>query len=733
MPYPAPILAFFTHPWMLFWAVAAAAPILIHLLNRRRYREQPWAAMEYLLAAMRKNVRRIQIEQWVLLALRTLLILLLVAAVADPVIQSLGLPHAAGARTHRLFVLDGSYSMAYQPNGATCFDRAKQVIAQIVGESPHGDGFTLILMSEPPKVIVPSPAFARAEFLEELAGVSLPHGGGDLSGAMTKAVELLRTARRDERKLIRDEVYIVSDLCGGSWRPDDAAAKKQLRAQAEALTREGAALVVVDVGQSDTENTAVTHLSTADGLATCRGETRFEAQLAHLGRQNQPAQRVQFFVDGARAGEETVELQAGGTASVAFRHRFDTPGDHAVEVRSVGDRLDIDNHRWLSLPVKERLRVLCVDGNPGSDGRPGAADFLRVALAPSVDRGERNLVEVEVASEATWLEHDLAQFDGVFLTDVHQFTAAEAQALDGYLKLGGGLVIFLGPQVDAQNYNDRLNSALDHGPRVLPATIGELVAENRQAIDPLGYRHAIVSPFRDQEQSGLLTTPIRKYFRLTPAAPRGAKVVAAFTGGDAWIVEAPVHGGVSILVATSAADRDWTLLPVWPSFVPLVQEMLIAAIQGRREDRNTLVGRPLGGSLGGAVADVPVTLRLPDGEKAIVKSTTENGQSRWSFGDTWTSGVYRAAWEAPTSSQSQYAVNVDPSESDLSRADESDLRQELWIGVPFQYTAEWRQSAAAPSATLGRAAAIHRGLLAAALGVMFLESTLAWFFGVRSA
>src|SRR5687767_10992457 len=118
----SPITAFFTQPWMLLWAAAAAAPILIHLLNRRRYREQSWAAMEYLLAAMRKNMRRIQIEQWLLLALRTLIVLLLVAAVADPVIQGLGLSHAAGARTHRLFVLDGSYSMSYRVDQAARFE-----------------------------------------------------------------------------------------------------------------------------------------------------------------------------------------------------------------------------------------------------------------------------------------------------------------------------------------------------------------------------------------------------------------------------------------------------------------------------------------------------------------------------------------------------------------------------------------------------------------------------------
>src|SRR5580698_9878312 len=95
-----PLLAFgFGALPMLGWLAAAAAPILIHLWNKRKYREVPWAAMEYLLAAMRKNARRIQLEQWLLLAVRTLLIVLLVLAVAQPYAEQLGLSFVGGQRT----------------------------------------------------------------------------------------------------------------------------------------------------------------------------------------------------------------------------------------------------------------------------------------------------------------------------------------------------------------------------------------------------------------------------------------------------------------------------------------------------------------------------------------------------------------------------------------------------------------------------------------------------------
>ena len=74
LPLP-PLFAFgFANPAMLGWLAAAAAPILIHLWSRRKRREMAWAAMAYLLAAVERRQRRLRIEQWLLVALRTALI-----------------------------------------------------------------------------------------------------------------------------------------------------------------------------------------------------------------------------------------------------------------------------------------------------------------------------------------------------------------------------------------------------------------------------------------------------------------------------------------------------------------------------------------------------------------------------------------------------------------------------------------------------------------------------------
>src|SRR4051812_13175809 len=227
MTLPLPIvfaLGFANIP--LLWGLGAASlPIIIHLLNRRKFREMRWAAMRFLMAAIRKNSRRIRVEQWILLAVRTLLILLVVLAMAKPFLESLGaLPVLAGRRTHRVLVLDGSLSMAYRTGEVTRFEQAKTLASQLVKDARRGDAISVVLMADPPKVIIGDPSPNHAEVLKEIEQLVLPHGGTDLEASF-RAIERVLAASTIPQK----EVVFVTDLQTASWRkPDDDGLKRLL-------------------------------------------------------------------------------------------------------------------------------------------------------------------------------------------------------------------------------------------------------------------------------------------------------------------------------------------------------------------------------------------------------------------------------------------------------------------------------------------------------------------------
>lgn len=722
------LLAFgFGNAFMLAWLAAAALPVIIHLWNKRKYREVPWAAMEYLLAAIRKNSRRIRVEQWLLLAVRTLIVALVVLAMAEPFLDRVGLGFVAGARTLKVFVIDGSYSMAFRPADRSRFERATALALQIVEDSPQGDGFALVLMAAPPVTIVGKPSVEKQEFFDEIQNVKLLHGGGDLSATLAKVEEVIHGAKN--LGLDRAEVYFLTDLGGTSWAPDQL--NDEFRARVESLATR-ASLVVLDLGQGSIENLAVTQVSVSEPYATIERELSIVSQVRNFGTQPKLRHLVELLIDGRRVNDTLVDVKPGETTATTFRHRFDNPGDHLVEVRLGPDLLEVDNHRWLALPVKQQLHVLCIDGKPAGDGISGAADYVGLALNPKVDDPTaRWPVRPEMAGESALLERELSQYDAIFLCNVGQFTASEARVLSSYVKNGGGVVLFLGDRVEAARYNRELGK---DGVGLLPAEIGKVVSEAQYRFDPLNYRHPLVAPFKGREEAGLLTTPVYKYFQLRPEEKSQAKVAMAFALGDPAIVEKPFGRGRVIMMATDgslssidpATKSPWTTMAAWPSFVPLVQEMLALAAGSQLASHNVQVGDALGDVLRSSAAKLSPKIDTPGGEGEPLRLSTDDEGSRWTFADTFTSGPYRvelgAAASASNNEESLYAVNVDTRESNLARIDASELPSQFTTAAPS--TTE--DSA---SANVARHSAIHRMLLYSVMLLLFLEVFLAWRAG----
>lgn len=728
------LLAFFNHPAMLGWLAAAAAPLIIHLLNRRRHRPMEWAAMQYLLAAVRKHSRRIRVEQWLLLAVRIVLIVLVVLALADPFLAHTGLTFVSGERAHKVFVVDASYSMTYRAADTSRFERAKQMAAQIVGESRQGDGFSLVLLAAPPRVLVGTPTFDRQEFLQEIEALRPLDSGADLPAALAKVEDLLAAARNESTRLAHEEIYLFSDLARNTWLSESLGREvwAEFRQRSQRLAA-SATLVVADLGEDAAENQAVVALRAAAPFVTPAREVTFEAEVHNFGRQNRGRQRVELFVDGRGAGENHLDLAAGETQATTFSYRFDTPGEHEVEVRLAGDQLVVDNHRWLALPVVHQLRVLCVNGKPAGESFQGATDYLMVALAPNGPTDDHSLVLPEVVTERSLLELDLAQYDCVVLANVAQCTASEARLLDSYVRDGGGLIFFLGDQVRADNYNQQL-AAEGQGVNLLPARLGDRAPADREhpyRFNPLGYRHPIVAPFRGRDRAGLLTTPVYEYVKATVPKDSPAKVALAFGNGDPAIVEKRVGRGRSILV-TTAADASWSALPVWLSYVPIVQELVAEAVRGKVGQRNLRVGQTLAGDMRAAPAEGVVSVATPAGDTRPVRLTTDGGVSHWSFGEPDRSGVYRVELGPPLLRDELFAVNVDPAESDLTKITPDELRDDVWPGVPFEPFG-WQAATGGPAAPTTRRNPLHRWLLLAALALLLTEPALACWLGRRSA
>jgi hypothetical protein len=716
----------FANAALLYGLVATGVPIVIHLLNRRKHREVPWAAMRFLMAAIRKNRRRIRIEQWLLLAVRTLLVVLVVSAMAKPFLESFGAV-IAGRRTQRVIVLDASLSMGYTSAESSRFDQAKALASQLVRDSRRGDAISVILMGDPPRVVIGDPTQNLVEVKKEIDELTISHGGTDLAATFEKVADVLEVSSSDQK-----EVVFLTDLQAASWRPPAQGNQGLTRALARIEARRPRS-VVIDLGKSGGENRAVTDLKLESPVVTVGSNVLVRAVLRNFGTNRADQVRARLTADGLLGPQEIVDLPPGEDIPVLFHQQFTTAGDHQVEVSIDEDPLALDNRRWLVAPVRESIKVLLVDGHFKSEPYQAETDYLAQALNPSEESpGQPAPMHVEVVLESQLSRRELAPYDVIVLCNVPQFSQSEAAALDDFLKQGGGVVIFGGDQVVADNYNQVL---YDDGKGLLPAKVGPSVGDaskkNEAAfgLNPKDYRHPIVAEFEgelDPVLAGLTRASTFQYHKLLLNPGSKARVALEFSTGDPAVIETTRHRGTVFLVATSA-DTGWTTWPIHQSYLPVMQQIVLQASAGRISERNIRVGQPFDQSFLAFGASAPVTVKTPTGQSVTAKLQAAAGVSQFHFEQTDVSGFYQLKIGPPLALESSFAANTDPAESDLAKLDRAALK-ELLPSWNFQYLTN-SKALTEDASSVGRRGELHRPLLHGVLILLLVESILAWKFG----
>ena len=726
--FPLQLLAFgFSSPWMLIGLVLAGIPIIVHLLHKRKYRETYWAAMRFLLEATRKHSRRLRLEQLVLLIVRTLILVFLVLALARPNVTTSGLQFRADVLTHRIIVVDASFSMAHQPAEFSRFDRAKDVARQIISGMARGDALNLVrICNSEPRTIIRQPAYQKNLVIDELNQLQVTHQCGDVLVALEDVTKLLSEVPDIPQK----EVYLISDFQSESWAPGSSGHKAQIRRLLRQISQR-ANLVLTDLGLEGTQNSAILSFTVESPFVSIGRPVNLKIVVRNFGTASLPNQLLQLFVDNRLVETRRCDLPAGTEVTIPFMHRFDFGGEHELKVRLEEDSLLVDNVRRLSMSSKGELKVLLVNGEPAGESEKTATYHLRLALSPSTaDKPWHGIMQPDVINEGDFATAELGRYDCIFLCNVAMLTNQEVQILQSYVNSGGGLIISLGDRVKVDQYNLRLYR---NGTGLLPAKLGDRVGDQQAEpgtyfhFDPREFEHPIVRAFQGTPGSGLETVLTFQYFQATVPYESHSRVAMRFDSGDPAIVDLPVGQGRCILVTTSV-DVKWSSWPLSPSYVPFMHELILYVVSGRSRERQVLVGEPLTRSFSSQAFDMPVTLKRPDGTKQPVRLTESQEVAHIVYESTDRSGFYEVTLGSPLNRTEVFAVNVDPRESDLRKLDENELKTEVLPGVEFTYRTEWRDVERRTDIPIVERGRLTRNLLFAVLCLVLVEQLMAWSF-----
>jgi len=700
----------FVHPMMLWGLLVGTIPIIIHLLNRRRYRPYPWAAMRFLREAIRINAQRIRIEDLILMALRVLTFMLAALAFALPILGRQVLLLGRQPHLCAVILLDDSYSMNYIEGDTSRFERARTVAQELIGRLKRGDSVSVILMSDRSRRLFREPTF-DLDLAHDLVGrLECSYAASGAEKALALAREDLARARQPSHV-----VYLVSDFQKGML--EGTACEKHLAA----LKEERADLVAIPVGEGYDSNLAVVGLETDAGVVAVAVPTMIHAGVHNYGQIVQQDYPVELFIDGKRRDRRWVTVPPNGQVDVTFLGDFREPGQHAVEVRLPADSLPTDNARYRVVEVRPKIPILLVSGETAIRGNVGATEYVGMALAPGwlVGETDEDHLSPTRLSPAMLRGSDLAQYPTVFLIDVPTLEAEDIAALDRYVRDGGGLMIVAGERLDTRFYNGDLYR---NGQGLLPAQIvspGFRTEEGECFLSPGGFDHPVLSPFADRSHGDLSQIRFKRTL-LLEASTTASSVICKFSTGQPAIVERSFGKGRVMLLAYGIG-RDWGDFIWKPTFLIFMRRATDYLMRREGEGLNLGVYETVTRFQRGGSAAVPITVADPTGETGVAEFESAIGGARIQYSALNRPGIYRLIAEQQL--VGQFVANVDPRESEIG------LPPMGLVGTPLRHVPASNLTSASAASSPG--SELWMTCLKAALMLMILEALFVLWIEAR--
>jgi hypothetical protein len=535
----------FLNPLFLFGLAAGILPILIHRLIQRKAIPRNFSAVRLLLQSERIMARPQRLKHILLLALRVLAVVSLVLLMARPVMMPQGLLAMTEGGV-KVLILDNSLSMGYREERGERYALVKKAAKEIIQKAK---GQAIIIPTAP---VGGTAARGREirwmgpeEAMKEVDAIPLSFGRGDPASALSRAYRELRDSKGSK------EILILSDMARGDWESFDLSKMGIVSSETSVhFLRIG--------GAKEDANFAVKRVGLAEGDVVVGAPSRLEVTVVNFSdRSGSPL--VQLYLSGMKMDQKTVELKARGEGKIFFEFFPDRPGWMDGEIRLSGDSLAGDDVFYFPLKVRERVKVLIVDGDPGRSLKTSESYYLTRALNPG--DAETSSFLSRIITDGELAASDLRPFEALFLLNVSKPSGSK---LASFLESGKPVFLFLGDRISPDEYN-RIP--------LFPWRLREIEGGEARRITQIDDNYEPLKLFSGPPGESLKHASIRQYYRIEGAT----KNLLSLGNGDPLLVQANLGKG-QLFLFTSSANIKWNDLPLKAAYLPLIQGLIKEAV-----------------------------------------------------------------------------------------------------------------------------------------------------------
>ncbi len=657
----------FLNPIILFTAGAAILlPLLIHIFNRQKVKKIAFSSLLLLRSLEKTRMRRVKIMEYLLLIIRTLIILLVVAAFARPAIRGgFATKVGAHAKTSVVILLDNSYSMGYEAREGQLFELAKKKAKEILRQLKEGDQASLILFASQPRIKTPDPTYDfkhLIEYLNEEATLSAEKT--DVGQALKTAYQILQTSKNLNR-----EIYLITDMDKSGW---SSVSLELLRPESQEIK-----LYLVDVSPPQRENLGIKEIGFGNQLIQKGCPFQITAKIANFSSRPARDLLVGLYLDGKRVSQTDVNVEKGGETTAKFMPTVEEAGVHSGFFELTDDDLLIDNRRFFTFRIPKKIAVLLI-GETRRQTR-----YLALALNP-LGRTETDK-ELTRVSKSSLSGIDFSKYDVVILSDLSRLTEIQLANLKRFVQRGGGVFFILGDNIDPEFYSKEILKGLFNLNLKDPLTPTKNVG-GFFSFEKIDLEHPIFQVYRNVKKEKLPLIKFSSIFELPES--REVKTIVRFNLGRPALLEKSFGAGKALLLAAPVEETQTDLVR-HPFFVPFINRSVgYLASDLIRLNEEIPVGSKVTRELPPDLAGGKLLLFDPHMRRIQLQPSFQTDKLIIRIDDTFLPGIYDIRMPIPSSTRGelvdQFAVNLDPQDSDPEKIELSDVEKKLG-GLYFYY------------------------------------------------
>ena len=658
----------FLNPSILFALTTAFIPLLIHLFNRRKFKEIKFSTVHFLKEMVRKEMRRLRIRQLLLLLIRTLIIILLVLAFARPTLQSSGGFSAGRSATEVVFVIDNSLSLNSLQLTGNLLESVRQWWLNLEPLLQMNDRLTVILGTNPQKILAEREYYSPELWKKINKNIQPVLYRGDLQLATLKALEIFQKS-----DLSNKELYFISDFQANGIN------EQELQKYWQEFPK-GINLYLLPVFHGREDNISIdsalvlNQLLEKDQLLQVRTVLKNQSVEKHL------SSMVSLIIQNSRVAQQNISLPSTQSKIVQFEIIAQSSGYQAGFVECENDALMEDNRYYFNYFIPEKIKILHL--LPHLQFQSFIPTILQAAV-------ERELFVYEKKILQDWSTLNLDEYQAVILEGFTDLPDGLINRLKQFNRNRKGMILIPGDNLAIQNFNKFLGN-LEVG-RIITRQGSTTDDEKFVSLGRINWAHPIFeSLFTERKE----LNPIHfyAYYQLQPY--RDSEVIVELQNGDPFLLQGNKTAGPLFILA-APLQPEWNNLLVRGLVVPLFYRMIYYAVtQNVSQRQNIIVGEKFTQVLSGVLPPYQFTLRKPSGLEEKISPAFRGADLYLQLSQNDEAGNYQV-WQADRLLL-VYSVNHPIEESLQQYYQQADLQRvfpgALWIDADRDAVAEIEKS-----------------------------------------